>query len=108
VQDHTTAVSNLRIGLCACCLFIALAVCIIPYPGIQNDETIFTAPIYHRADNNLQHPKFFWHPPLMVVDYTGSVKTLLYWPILGALGTGIWTLRLPVVFFGAISILFFL
>jgi len=43
----------------------------------------------------------------MVMTYLGSLKTLLYWPIFRIFGTGAWTLRLPVVLLGAVTIFIF-
>ena len=43
----------------------------------------------------------------MVMTYIGSLKTLLYWPIFRILGANPWTLRLPVVLLGAITIFVF-
>ena len=44
----------------------------------------------------------------MVMTYVGSLKTLLYWPIFRIFGSSPWTLRLPVVLLGAITIFVFL
>ena len=43
----------------------------------------------------------------MVMTYIGSLKTLLYWPIFRIFGAGPWTVRLPVVLLGAITIFVF-
>jgi hypothetical protein len=64
-------------------MFIGLAACSIPYPGVQNDEVLFTAPIYPHAVNNIQPPAV---PRLMLIGYIGTLKTLLYWPILWIFG----------------------
>jgi len=105
VPDHTTPPAVQRLGFAACCLFIGLAACTIPYPGIQNDEVLFTAPLYPHAVNNIQPPAV---PRLMLIGYIGTLKTLLYWPILWIFGPGVWTLRLPVVLLGSITIFIFL
>jgi hypothetical protein len=76
----------------------------IPYVGVQTDEALFTVPVYPHTDNNL-HAAFPLH--LMVIDYIGSLKTLLYWPILRFLSPTIWTLRVPVVLIGGLSIFVF-
>ncbi len=52
-------------------------------------------------------PSLPHHIPLMVISYIGALKTLLYWPIFRILGANPWTLRLPVVLVGAITIFFF-
>ena len=79
----------------------------IPYAGIQADEALFSTPLFPHIAKGLQLP---WRPhqvPLMVMTYVGSLKTVLYWPILRILGAGPWTLRLPVVLLGAITIFIF-
>ena len=43
----------------------------------------------------------------MVMTYIGSLKTLVYWPIFRIFGASPWTLRLPVVLLGAITIFVF-
>jgi hypothetical protein len=43
----------------------------------------------------------------MVMTYIGSLKTLVYWPIFRILGTGPWTLRIPVVLLGAVTVFIF-
>ncbi len=99
------SVSIRHVGLVACCLFIAISLCVLPYAGIQSDEALFTVPLYHHADNNL-HPAF--PRQLMLLGYIGSLKTLVYWPILRFFHPSVWTLRLPVVLAGTISVFIFL
>ena len=95
-----------RAGLTASGLFILLAILFIPYAGIQADEALFSAPLFPHINNDLRLPLLPHHVPLMVMTYIGSLKTLLYWPIFRVLGASVWTLRLPVVLVGAITIFF--
>ena len=91
--------------LIACCLFILAGLAIIPYAGIQNDESLFASPLY------LQNPKEFCisilhhQVPLMAMTYIGTLKTLLYIPVFGLFGANVWSLRLPVVLLAACTIL---
>src|SRR4029077_14767482 len=96
-----------RAGLAASCLFILLAILYIPYAGIQADEALFSAPLFPHINKDLRLPRLPHHIPLMVMTYIGSLKTLLYWPIFRIAGSNPWTLRLPVVLLGAITIFFF-
>jgi hypothetical protein len=96
-----------RAGLAACSLFILLAILLIPYAGIQADEALFSAPLFPHITDDLRLPLLPHHVPLMVMTYVGSLKTLLYWPIFRIFGASAWTLRVPVVLLGAISIFFF-
>ena len=45
--------------------------------------------------------------PLMVMSYVGTLKTLLYLPILRIFGPNVWSVRLPMVLAGAVTIYFF-
>jgi hypothetical protein len=88
-------------------LFILLAILVLPYAGIQSDEALFSAPLFPHVSNDLRLPLLPYHVPLMVMTYIGSLKTLLYWPIFRIFGISPGTLRLPVVFLGAVTIFFF-
>lgn len=96
-----------RPGLAASVLFVLLGTIMIPYAGIQADEALFSAPLFPHVAKDLQLPWFPQKIPLMVISYIGSLKTLLYWPIFRILGTGPWTLRIPVVLLGAITVFIF-
>jgi len=96
-----------RVGFAASSLFILLAILYIPYAGIQADEALFSVPIFPHVSNDLRLPLLPHHVPLMVMTYVGSLKTLVYWPIFRIFGANTWTLRVPVVLFGAITIFFF-
>ncbi len=98
---------HIRAGLAACSLFILLAILFIPYAGIQADEALFSTPLFPHVNKDLRLPLLPHHVPLMVMTYIGSLKTLLYWPIFRIFGANPWTLRVPVVLLGAITIFFF-
>jgi len=88
-------------------MFILLAILVIPYAGIQADEALFSTPLFPHINKDLRLPLLPHHVPLMVMTYIGSLKTLIYWPIFRIFCAGLWTLRLPVVLLGAITIFFF-
>jgi len=96
-----------RAGLAACGLFILLAILFIPYAGIQADEALFSAPLFPHIGKDLRLPLLPHHVPLMVMTYVGSLKTLAYWPIFRIFGANTWTLRVPAVLLGAITIFVF-
>jgi len=79
----------------------------IPYAGIQADEALFSTPLFPHVTKDLRLPWLPHQVPMMVMTYIGSLKTLLYWPIFRILGTGPWTLRIPVVLLGAITVFIF-
>lgn len=87
------------------CLFFVLAgLALIPWPGLQNDELFFAGPIY---DPNAA---FYYAKlgairiPLMVVSYTGALKTWLYAALLTVIEPSPWTIRIPVLLAGAVTI----
>ena len=96
-----------RPAFAACGLFILLAILFIPYAGIQADEALFSVSLFPHISKDLQLPILPAHVPLMLMTYIGSLKTLLYWPVFRIFGTNQWTLRLPVMLLGAITILIF-
>jgi hypothetical protein len=96
VTDLTTR--SVVFGLCG--LFILLGAALIPYAGIQNDEALFTIPIYPLNPNHLE-------VPLMVMSYVGTLKSLLYLPFFAVGGANVWSLRLPMVLAGALTIWLF-
>ena len=99
--------TNSRAALAACALFILLGILVIPYAGIQADEALFSTPLFPHINKDLRLPFRPHGVPLMVMTYVGSLKTLLYWPILRIFGAGPWTVRLPMVLLGALTIFFF-
>lgn len=92
---------------CACCLFLLLGASLIPYAGVQNDEALFSIPIYLFNPRELCIGIFHHCIALMVMSYVGTLKTLLYVPILKIFGASVWSVRLPMVFAGALTIYFF-
>jgi Dolichyl-phosphate-mannose-protein mannosyltransferase len=93
------------LGICGA--FVALGLLFIPFAGIQDDEALFSVPIYQ---NYFEFRiRAFHHPiPLMLMTYVGAVKTALYWPILKILHGGAYSVRLPMLLLGSATIFFFL
>jgi 4-amino-4-deoxy-L-arabinose transferase-like glycosyltransferase len=103
-------VTNLSIrfrvfGPAALCL--ALGAGFLPLAGVQNDEALFGAPYYQ--PNAAQYCVTIFHKRivLMVMSYIGTLKTAFYGPIFSVFGTNAWSVRLPMVLFGALTVLFF-
>jgi 4-amino-4-deoxy-L-arabinose transferase-like glycosyltransferase len=91
----------------AACLFVLLGAAFIPYAGVQNDEVIFANPLYLFSAREFSIGLFHRRIALMVLSYLGTLKTLLYIPILALLGPNVWSLRLPMVLVGGLTILIF-
>lgn len=102
VQNPTTRVSVLG----CCLLFAAMGTLFVPRAGIQNDETIFLNPIYQHSWEF--RVRMFHHDvPLMVMTYLGTLKTFLYVPIFAWFPVGPYSLRLPMIVVGALTIFSF-
>ncbi|MDQ2944524.1 MAG: hypothetical protein M3Y27_01020 [Acidobacteriota bacterium] len=80
---------------------------LIHYPGIQNDEALFAAPLYNPAEG-VFHVKISHHQiPVMDMSYIGALKTWLYAPIFKVFQPSYLSIRLPVLFLGALTIWIF-
>jgi hypothetical protein len=80
---------------------------LLAYPGLQQDEVVFAMP-FLPGNTTL----YSWHLgnlriPVMLVDYLGSLKSLLYWPIFHFWPPNIWSIRLPVCALSAGTLLLF-
>ena len=75
--------------------YVLISIVFIPLAGVQNDEALFAVSIYKGMTRDL---RLFHHSlQLMVMTYVGTLKTLLWWPLLRTVGGSVWTLRLPAV-----------
>jgi hypothetical protein len=91
----------------ACGLFVLLGALLVPRAGIQNDEALFSSPLFNTLDVSPLRRLLHLDVPLMVMSYLGSLKSLLYIPILGLFGSSVWAVRLPMVLAGAATVWFF-
>ncbi len=105
---------RLALGL-ACCLPILAGCALIPYAGIQMDEALFAAPYYQGVQREFRLRIFHHDIPLMVMSYIGTLKTVLYWPLMALFRAGFeahplraaWVFRLPMVLAGALTVFIF-
>lgn len=79
--------------------FIA-ALIFIPYPGLQNDELFFSGPIYYPETTFYQIVLGSTKIPLMVMSYSGALKTWLYMLLFKVFEPGVWSVRVPVALMG--------
>lgn len=97
-------------ALLLCALFVTIGLLFLPYPGAQYDELLFL--------NGVVRPQVaeFWmelprlgRVPTMQMSYLGTLKALVYAPVFRIWGFNDWTLRMPVLLLGGVSVwLFFL
>jgi 4-amino-4-deoxy-L-arabinose transferase-like glycosyltransferase len=97
----------LAVPAAASLLFILLGAIVIPYGGVQNDEALFAAPLYELNSKDFCFTAFHRQIPIMVMSYVGTLKTLLYVPILAIFGPSVWSVRLPMVLLGATTVFIF-
>ena len=80
----------------------------IPLAGIQDDEVIFATAVFHVPGSNVFHARFFHSEiPLMLLSYLGALKSWLYVPILHRIQPSYWSIRLPMLLIGALTIWLF-
>ncbi len=80
---------------CAAALLVVELI-FLPLPGLQQDEVLFLKPF---LQGNAA--------PLMLMDYVGSLKSWLYWPIFSIWSPGVWSVRLPVCLVSGATLLVF-
>ena len=96
-----------RVAIAACALFFGLGVLLTPLAGIQNDEALFSSAIFSTIGRSSWSRLAHGEMPFMVMSYLGSLKSLLYIPILSWFGASVWTVRLPMVAIGAVTVWIF-
>lgn len=93
--------------LAAVIVFLALGIALLPYAGVQNDEALFAAPYYQENARQFCITIFHKRIVLMVMSYIGTLKTALYGPILAIFGANVWSIRLPMVLAGVLTVFIF-
>ncbi len=85
-------------------LFLLLAMLLIPYPGIQEDEVNFAPGIYQPAFS-AYHVEVGGHViPLMIMTYLGSTKTWIYAWIFKLWRPSRFSIRVPVILIFSLTI----
>ncbi len=85
-------------------LAFILALILIPWTGLESDESVFGQAIFGGLPRDFTISLFHHHFPLMIYYYAGSLKGLLLWPVLHLFGANIWSIRLPVALAGAVCV----
>ncbi len=95
-------------------LSVALVLCnflaglsFVPYPGIQNDEALFSSGIYDPGHTISQLSVFRHRIPMMLISYLGALKSWIYAPILAVWEPSVWSVRLPVLVIGTATVWLF-
>ena len=90
-------------ALCSLLFFLS-GLTLIHYPGLQNDEVLFAAPLYHPADAVFCIQILKHEIPVMDMSYIGALKTWLYAPILKVFPPSYFSIRVPVLIFGSLTV----
>ena len=88
-------------------LFILIGFAFIPQAGIQNDEALFASGIYEQAGIALSVKILGHRIPVMLNSYLGAFKSWVYAPIFRFWRPSPFSLRVPVVLAGAMTICLF-
>lgn len=84
--------------------FLIAGLLLIPGPGLQNDELFFSGPLYF-ADAAFYNLEIGANKiPLMVMSYTGALKTWLYAGLFEFFEPTRWSVRVPVILMGMATI----
>jgi Dolichyl-phosphate-mannose-protein mannosyltransferase len=75
--------------------FALLSLALLPYPGLQDDEVLFTEPLYRAPGTKI---------PLVLMSYLGTLKTWFYAAIFTWFPPSRWSVRVPMVLAGAVTI----
>ena len=95
-------------GIILALTFFLLGSALIPYPGLQQDEVLFIAPYFHLAGSSLfRFGIFHRRIPVMFLTYEGALKNWLCAPIFQLAAPTSWTVRLPALLLGTLTILLF-
>src|SRR5215469_10226342 len=85
-------------------IFGLAGLALIPYPGLQNDEVFFTRPLYVPGGSFYQIEVGAWKIPLMVMSYTGALKTWIYAGLFQIFEPSEWSVRVPMLIAGMATI----
>ncbi len=89
------------VGLCL--LFFCEGLLFIPYAGLQNDELLFAEALFPPLASYGIHIGHF-EIRTMLMAYVGTLKAWLYTPIFAIFAPSAWSVRLPVLLLGALTV----
>jgi len=84
----------------AALVFALLSLAMLPYPGLQDDEISFSALIYHPEQAWFSVAAFGTRIPVMIMSYSGTLKTWLYAGLFEIFEPSRWSVRAPMVLVG--------
>jgi len=87
-----------------CAVFLLQGFALIPYVGVQNDEVLFASGIYQPVASEWTVAVRGHALPTMEMSYIGSLKTWLYAGIFKLWPPSPYSIRVPMLLLGAITI----
>src|SRR6266545_7924591 len=90
--------------LAACIGYLLLGCILLPYNGIEDNESLFAIPIYGPVARDYRIRVFHQNIPLMVMDYVGALKAWIYSFIFRFCEPSPVTIRVPVLLIGTVTI----
>jgi 4-amino-4-deoxy-L-arabinose transferase-like glycosyltransferase len=90
--------------IASCLIFFLCGLALAPYPGVQNDEALFAAPLYPPRTGFTSITVSHWRVPLMQMSYLGCLKAWIYRPIFEIWAPSVFSLRIPVLIIGTMTI----
>ena len=94
-------------ALALCLAFFLQGLVLIPYLGVQNDEALFGMGIYKPLTAEYSVRILGHSVPTMIMSYIGALKAWIYTPIFRIWPPSPYSLRIPVLLFGALTIWLF-
>jgi hypothetical protein len=88
----------------AALLFALLSLAILPYPGLQDDEISFAPLIDQPALAWFSISAFGARIPVMIMSYSGTLKTWLYAGLFELSEPSRWSVRVPMVLVGIATV----
>lgn len=87
-------------------LFFLVGQAFIERAGVNSDEALFISPLL--APRKAIYVRLFHREwPMMLMTYLGTLKTLIYKPIIAIFGCNLWSLREPPLLAGAFTVVLF-
>jgi 4-amino-4-deoxy-L-arabinose transferase-like glycosyltransferase len=84
--------------------YLVSAFVFIPRTGLQNDELFFVGPIFYPDTTFYRIAIGSARIPLMVMSYSGALKTWLYAALFRIFEPNVWSVRLPMALVGVTTI----
>ncbi|MDX1984252.1 MAG: glycosyltransferase family 39 protein [Bryobacteraceae bacterium] len=100
---RSCGLAPMLVGLLVIC-FVLMGLAMIPHAGIQTDEAIFTSAMFTEPYPWFAISIFKKMVPLMVMSYLGTAKTALYTIIFTLWQPNVYSLRVPALLLGALSL----